>query len=126
MVLTRFTPLSVRARRAIVSIPDDQPFGPQPYIKITSVAAWVGVTHSNGTNKASARLSDMIDMLIGLLIALVVVGLIYWAVTAILSVVPLPEPIRTVINVVLIVILVLIVIYALLPLLHAIPTHLGR
>ena len=65
----------------------------------------------------------MIETLISVLIYLIICGLIYWAVTTILAVVPLPEPIRTVVNVILIVILVLIVIYALLPLLHAVPFH---
>lgn len=56
----------------------------------------------------------MIETLITLVIYLVIVGLIWWAVTTILAVIPLPEPIRTVVNVCLIVILCLIVIYALL------------
>lgn len=56
----------------------------------------------------------MIDGLITLLIYLVILGLIWWAVTTILAVIPLPEPIRTVVNVVLIVILCLIVISLLL------------
>lgn len=56
----------------------------------------------------------MIGTLISLVIYLIIAGLIYWAVTTILAVVPLPEPIRTVINVIMIVILVLIVVYALL------------
>ncbi len=58
----------------------------------------------------------MLGALISLVVYLIIAGLIYWAVTAILAVVPLPEPIRTVINVVMIVILVLIVVYALLSL----------
>ena len=61
----------------------------------------------------------MIGVLIQLVIYLIIVGVIYWAVTTILGVVPLPDPIRTVINVVMIVILVLIVVYALLGLLPA-------
>lgn len=58
----------------------------------------------------------MIDTLISLVIYLIIAGLIWWAVTTILGVIPLPEPIKTVINVLMIVILCLIVIYALLPL----------
>lgn len=66
----------------------------------------------------------MIDALIGVLIALLVAGLFYWAVTTILGLLPIPEPIKTVINVILIVIVCLICIYALLPLLHM-GTHLA-
>ena len=65
----------------------------------------------------------MIDVLIGVVIYLVIAGLIWWAVTTILGVLPLPEPIKTVINVCMIVILVLIVIYALMPLLHTLPVR---
>jgi hypothetical protein len=63
----------------------------------------------------------MIETLISVVIYLIIAGLIWWAVTTILGVIPLPEPIRTVINVIMIVVLVLIVIYALMPLLHNIP-----
>ena len=66
----------------------------------------------------------MIETLISVVIYLVIAGLIWWAVSTILGVVPLPEPIKTVINVVMIVILCLIVIYALLPLLHVGVGHL--
>lgn len=58
----------------------------------------------------------MIEVLISVIIYLLVAGLIWWAVTTILGVIPLPEPIKTVINVLMIVVLCLIVIYALLPL----------
>lgn len=56
----------------------------------------------------------MIGSLISLIVYLIIVGLIYWAVTTIIAVIPLPEPIRTVIRVVMIVVIVLICIYALL------------
>ncbi len=59
----------------------------------------------------------MVESLIGLFVYLLVAGLLYWAATTILALVPLPEPIRTVLNVVLVVIICLIVIYALLGLL---------
>lgn len=65
----------------------------------------------------------MISVLISIVIYLIIAGLIWWAVTTILGVIPLPEPIKTVINVVMIVILCLIVIYALLPLIPAIGPH---
>lgn len=60
----------------------------------------------------------MIDTLISLIVLLIVVGLIWWAVTTILGVIPIPEPIKTVINVLMIVVLCLIVIYALVPLIN--------
>jgi hypothetical protein len=63
----------------------------------------------------------MIETLISVVIYLIIAGLIWWAVTTILGVIPLPEPIRTVVNVIMIVVLVLILIYALMPLLHNIP-----
>ncbi len=69
----------------------------------------------------------MIGTLIQLVIYLIIVGVIWWAVTTILGVIPLPEPIKTVINVVMIVILVFIVVYALLGLVPmASNIHLGR
>lgn len=64
----------------------------------------------------------MVETLISVVIYLVIAGLIWWAVTTILGVLPLPEPIKTVINVIMIVILCLILIYALLPLIH-VPTR---
>lgn len=66
----------------------------------------------------------MVELLIQVVIYLIIAGLIWWAVTAILAVLPVPEPIKTVVNVLLIVVLCLIVIYALLPLLHAPLAHL--
>lgn len=63
----------------------------------------------------------MIETLISVLILLVIVGLIWWAATTIIGVIPLPEPIKTVVNVLLIVILCLVVVYALLPLVHLPP-----
>jgi hypothetical protein len=60
----------------------------------------------------------MIDALIHLVVMLLIVGVIWYAVTSILPLIPLPAPIAQVVNVLLIVILALIVIYALVPLLH--------
>ena len=60
----------------------------------------------------------MIDLLIQLVIYLVVAGLIWYLVTVVLGMLPIPEPIKQIINVVMLIILVLIVLYALLPLLH--------
>ena len=66
-------------------------------------------------------LGRMIETLISVIIYLIIAGLIWWAATTIIGVLPMPEPIKTVINVLLVVVLCLIVIYALLPLLHAVP-----
>lgn len=60
----------------------------------------------------------MIATLISIIIYLLIAGLIWWAATTILGVIPVPDPIKTVINVLLIVVLCLILIYALLPLAH--------
>lgn len=68
----------------------------------------------------------MIDALITLVIYLLIVGLLWWAATTIIAVIPLPEPIRTVVRVLLIVVLCLIVIYALLGLLPGGGFHLRR
>lgn len=55
----------------------------------------------------------MVSALVGLLITLLIVGVIWWAVTQLLPLLPLPEPIARIVNIILIVILALIVIYAL-------------
>ena len=60
----------------------------------------------------------MVETLISLIVLLLIVGLIWWAATTILGVIPVPEPIKTVINVLMIVVLCLVVIYALAPLIH--------
>lgn len=60
----------------------------------------------------------MVEALISIIVYLIIAGLLWWAATTILGVMPIPEPIKTVIRVLLIVVLCLIVIYALLPLLH--------
>lgn len=64
----------------------------------------------------------MIETLIGIILYLIIAGLIWYALSTIVGVLPLPEPIKTVINVLLIVVLCIIVIYALLPLIP----HTGR
>lgn len=56
----------------------------------------------------------MIAALINLLIVLLIVGVIWWAVRAILALIPLPAPIGQIVNIILILILALIVIDALL------------
>lgn len=56
----------------------------------------------------------MIGALINLLVLVLICGLIWWAFTAIIGVVPLPAPFAQVARVLVIVILCLILIYALL------------
>lgn len=56
----------------------------------------------------------MVGALINLLIVLLIVGVLWWAVTAILALIPLPAPIGQIVRIILILILCLIVINALL------------
>lgn len=64
----------------------------------------------------------MISARITLIIVLLIAGILWWAITALLPLVPLPAPIAQVIHVLLVVVMALIVIfYGLLPLLHIIP-----
>ena len=61
----------------------------------------------------------MIEALIHLVVVLLIVGVIWWAVNAIVPLIPLPAPFAQIIQVLLILILALVLIfYALLPLLH--------
>ena len=57
----------------------------------------------------------MIETLIYLLVVLLVAAVFYWAVTRILSVLPVPEPFRTIILVVFVVIVLLIVLNLFMP-----------
>lgn len=63
----------------------------------------------------------MVETLIQLVVYLVIAGLIWWAVSTIVNVIPMPEPIKTVVNVIMVVIICLIVLYALLGLAGHIP-----
>jgi hypothetical protein len=63
----------------------------------------------------------MIETLISLIIYLVIAGLIWWVVTEIIKVIPLPDTIKRVVNVLLIFLLCLIVLYAVLPLVSHVP-----
>lgn len=63
----------------------------------------------------------MISALTTVLITLLIVGVIYWAVTAIIGLIPLPAPIGQIVHVILILILALIVIFTLLPLIPGAP-----
>lgn len=63
----------------------------------------------------------MVETLIQLVVYLVIAGLIWWAVSTIVNVIPMPEPIKTVVNVIMVVIICLIALYALLGLVGHIP-----
>lgn len=63
----------------------------------------------------------MVETLIQLVVYLVIAGLIWWAVSTVINVIPMPEPIKTVVNVIMVVIICLIVLYALLGLVGHIP-----
>jgi hypothetical protein len=63
----------------------------------------------------------MIETLISLIIYLVIAGLIWWVVSEIIKVIPLPDTIKRVVNVLLIFLLCLIVLYAVLPLVSHVP-----
>lgn len=58
----------------------------------------------------------MVNALIHLLITLLIVGVLWWAITQIIALIPMPEPIGRIVNIILIVILCLVVINALMPL----------
>jgi hypothetical protein len=64
----------------------------------------------------------MVSALIHMVVVLLVVGVIWWGVTQILPLIPLPDPIARVVHVLLVVVLVIVVIYALMGLIGAAPT----
>jgi len=59
----------------------------------------------------------MISALIAFLVAICIAALLFWAITKIMVVIPLPEPIRTIVYVLLVVIVSLFILYALVGLL---------
>lgn len=64
-------------------------------------------------------MSAIIGTLVGIIITLIIIGVIYWAITQLLPLIPLPEPFNRIIHVLLIVILVLVVVWIILVLLGA-------
>ena len=64
-------------------------------------------------------MSGIIGTLIGIIITLIILGVIYWAITQLLPLIPLPEPFNRIIHVLLIVILVFVVLWIVLVLLGA-------
>lgn len=64
-------------------------------------------------------MSGVIGTLIGIIITLIILGVIYWAITQLLPLIPLPHPFNQIIHVLLIVILVFVVLWIILVLLGA-------
>ena len=61
----------------------------------------------------------MVGTLIGIVLTLIIVGVIYWGITQLLPLIPLPDVIRKIVDVLLVIILVLIVIWVIVELLTA-------
>ena len=59
----------------------------------------------------------MIGTIISIIVTLIIVGVIYWAITQLLPLIPLPEPFARIIHVLLVVLLVVIVLWVILQLL---------
>jgi len=59
----------------------------------------------------------MIGALIGIIITLIIVGVVYWAITQLLPLIPLPEPFARIVHVLMIVLLVIVVLWVILKLL---------
>jgi len=62
----------------------------------------------------------MIGTIISIIVTLIIVGVIYWAITQLLPLLPLPEPFARIIHVLLVVLLVVIVLWVILQLLGAV------
>lgn len=64
-------------------------------------------------------MGGVVGTLIGIIITLIIIGVIWWAITQLLPLLPLPDPFRRIIHVLLVVILVLIVLWVIIVLLGA-------
>ena len=62
----------------------------------------------------------MIGTIISIIVTLIIVGVIYWGVTQLLPLIPLPEPFARIIHVLLVVLLVIVVLWVVLQLLGAV------
>ena len=62
----------------------------------------------------------MIGTIISIIVTLIIVGVIYWAITQLLPMIPLPEPFARIIHVLLVVLLVIVVLWVILTLLGAV------
>jgi len=62
----------------------------------------------------------MIGAIISIIVTLIIVGIIYWAITQLLPLIPLPDPFARIIHVLLVVLLVIVVLWVILTLLGAV------
>jgi len=62
----------------------------------------------------------MIGTIISIIVTLIIVGVIYWAITQLLPMIPLPEPFARIVHVLLVVLLVIVVLWVILTLLGAV------
>ena len=62
----------------------------------------------------------MIGTIISIIVTLILVGVVYWAITQLLPLIPLPEPFAKIIHVLLVLLLVIVVIWVILSLLGAV------
>ena len=62
----------------------------------------------------------MIGTIISIIVTLIIVGVIYWAITQLLPLIPLPDPFARIIHVLLVVLLVIVVLWVILTLLGAV------
>ena len=68
-------------------------------------------------------MTGLIGTLVGIIIVLLICGIVYWAITQLLPLIPLPAPFARIINVLLVLIMCLIVIWIILLLLGAAGIH---
>jgi hypothetical protein len=68
-------------------------------------------------------MSGIIGTLIGIIIVLIILGVVWWGITQLLPLLPLPAPFDRIINVLLRIILVLVVLWVILVLLGAAGVH---
>jgi hypothetical protein len=68
-------------------------------------------------------MTSLIGTLIGIIFVIIILGVIWWAITQLLPLIPLPEPFARIVHVLLIVILVLIVLWIIIVLLGAAGVH---
>lgn len=65
----------------------------------------------------------MIGTLIGIILVLIIVGVIWWAISQLLPLIPLPEPFARIVYVLMVVVIVLVVLWVILTLLGGAGVH---
>ena len=68
-------------------------------------------------------MTSVIGSLIGIIVVLIIMGVVWWAISQLLPLLPLPSPFAQIINILLRVILVLVVLWVILVLLGAAGVH---